>query len=68
MYSIIEAVGEREAEVINAINTRDSEALYTLAGLYKEEGEDEMADTLRAEAKKIDREDDSFDQFRDNQL
>jgi hypothetical protein len=51
------AKGEREEAVQQALQSRDSEALYKLAELYKEEGEDEYAETLRFAAKKVDQED-----------
>ena len=37
---------ERDTEIYEALNTRDSEALYTLASLEKEEGNDEEAEKL----------------------
>jgi hypothetical protein len=67
-YSNQEAKDERDQEVSEAMQTRDSEALYHLAGLYKEEGEDEYAETLIMAAKKIDREDWAYDEAKDNSL
>lgn len=65
-YSMKEANEERSQEVTTALQTRDSEALYQLAALYKEEGEDEYAETLLMAAKKIDREDWAYDEAKDN--
>ena len=61
-YSIKDAIDERNHEVDEALQTRDSEALYTLASLYKEEGDDEMAEKLTSIAKRIDREDNAYDE------
>ena len=58
------AKGEREEAVQQALQSRDSEALYHLAGLYKEEGDDEYAETLIMAAKKIDADDAQEDQVR----
>ena len=52
---------ERNTEIYKALNTRDSEALYTLASLEKEEGNDEEAEKLIKIARKIDDEDQSYD-------
>lgn len=52
---------ERDTEIYEALNTRDSEALYTLASLEKEEGNDEEAEKLIKIARKIDHEDQSYD-------
>ena len=59
---------ERDTEIYEALNTRDSEALYTLASLEKEEGNNEEAERLLKAAKRIDDEDMSFDRERDNQM
>ena len=67
-YSPRHAQTERDQEVTEALQTRDSGALYRLAGLYKEEGEDEQAEVLRFAAKKFDDEDWSFDRARDEDL
>lgn len=58
---------EQSIEIYNALNTRDSEALYHLADQLKEQGDDEGAEDLVAQAKKIDFEDWAFDRERDNQ-
>jgi hypothetical protein len=67
-YSPRHAQTERDQEVTEALQTRDSGALYRLAGLYKEEGEDEYAETLIMAAKKIDREDWAYDEAKDEGL
>ena len=67
-YSPKQAKDERYEEVIEALQTRDTEALYHLAGLYKEEGEDEMAETLQFAAKKFDAEEWAYDEAKDNSL
>ena len=56
-YTKNEAKGEREEAISNALQSRDSEALYQLAEQYKEENDDEYAETLRFAAKKVDQED-----------
>lgn len=66
-YTLKEAKGERENDILLALSTRDSEALYHLANLTKEEGDDETAETLIKTAKRIDNEDWAFDRERDNQ-
>ena len=65
-YSPKTAIDEREVEVAQAMQTRDVEALHTLAELFKEEGEDERADILMYTARKINREDWSYDEANDN--
>lgn len=67
-YSIDKAKDERQLEIEEAINARNSEALYHLAGLEKEEGNDEVAEDLLTRAKKIDREDWAYDEAKDNEL
>ena len=52
---------ERDTEIYEALNTRDSEALYTLASLEKEEGNDEEAEKLIKIARKIDDQDQAYD-------
>jgi hypothetical protein len=52
---------EQDQAVYDAIKTRDSEALYQLAAQVKEQGEDEQAEALLAEAKRIDKEDWAYD-------
>lgn len=66
-YSEQEARWEREEEITKALETADSEALYQLAGLEQEEGNDEQAAELRRVAKMIDNNDLAFDRARDNQ-
>jgi hypothetical protein len=66
-YSHNEANMEQEEAIFNALDTRDSEALYQLASLLKEQGEDENAERLIKAAKTIDEEDNAFDNNRDNQ-
>jgi hypothetical protein len=67
-YSPKQAKDDRDQEVTEALQTRDTEALYRLAGLYKEENEDEYAETLIMAAKKIDREDWAYDEAKDEGL
>lgn len=68
MTSINQSIDERQLDIELALTTRDSEALYRLAGLEKEEGNDEVAEDLQTHAKRIDREDMQFDEHRDNQM
>jgi hypothetical protein len=60
-YSIQEAIEEQNAAIDQALQSRDSEALYQLADIVKEQGEDELAEELTAAARRIDREDWSYD-------
>lgn len=60
-YSEQEARWEREEEIAKALETSDSEALYQLAGLEQEEGNDEQAAELRRVAKMIDKNDWAYD-------
>lgn len=66
-YSHKEANQEQDEAIFNALDTRDSEALYQLAQVVKEQGDDEQAETLLRVAKRIDEEDGAFDNNRDNQ-
>jgi len=66
-YSIEEAQRDQDRAIYEALDTRDSEALYQLADALKEQGEDEEADQLLKVARKIDNEDNAYDQSRDNQ-
>lgn len=61
-YSIAQARSEQDNMIIDAIVTRDSEALYQIAGIVKEQGEDEEAERLLTIAKQIDWEDAQADQ------
>lgn len=61
-YSAAYDKEEREQEVHLALETRDAEHLHRLADLFKAEGDDEMAETLKNYAKRIDREDWSYDE------
>lgn len=61
-YSIAQARTEQDNMIIDAIVTRDSEALYQIAGIVKEQGEDEEAERLLTIAKQIDWEDAQADQ------
>lgn len=67
-YSIQYATAEQEQEIVNAINSRDCEALFKLADIIKEQGDDENAEALLTEAKRFEKEDWMFDQERDNNL
>lgn len=60
-YSEQEARWEREEAIALAMETSDSEALYQLASLEKEEGNDETATELIRVAKMIDRNDWAYD-------
>lgn len=48
--------------IVAAINSRDSEALVKLAQIVKEQGDDEQAEDLLAEAKRIEKEDWAYDE------
>jgi len=63
-YSIAQAQDERTKEISLAIFTRDSEAVYRLARIVKDEGDDQLAHLLLTEAKKIDQEDSQEDEER----
>ena len=65
-YSEQEARWEREEEIAKAMETSDSEALYQLAGLEKEEGNDEVAAELIRVARMIDKADWAYDNAIDN--
>lgn len=60
-YSIYEASAEQQQAIVAAINSRDSEALYQLAQIVKEQGDDEQAEDLLTEARKIEKEDWAYD-------
>ena len=60
-YSDLEARWEREEEIAKAMEAGDSEALYQLAGLEKEEGNDETAAELIRVARMIDKADWAYD-------
>lgn len=53
---------DRDQDIFNALHTRDSEELRRLASLCKGDGEDEQADLLLDAAKRVDREDWSYDE------
>lgn len=55
-YSIYEADAEQQQAIVAAINSRDSEALVKLAQIVKEQGDDEQAEDLLTEAKRIEKE------------
>jgi hypothetical protein len=65
-YHTQDATAQLGSAVERAISTRDVEALFKYAQVYKEQGEDEYAETLRKEARKIDREDWSYDNSTSN--
>jgi hypothetical protein len=65
-YSINEAKNDQTLDIDLALQTRDSEALYHWARIVKEQGDDEKAEALRDTARRIDREDMSYDEARDN--
>lgn len=56
------AVSDRDEAITNAINTRDVSTLYKIAEWEKKEGNDEEADKLVKEAKRIDSEDWAYDE------
>ena len=56
-----------QAEIINlAIKERDEEKLYTLAHYAKDNGEDELAEYLVQQARRIYREDWAYDESINN--
>ena len=57
-YSIQEAINDRQLDIECAIMTEDSEALFQLAQIVKEEGNDEQAEQLLAIARRINEEND----------
>lgn len=61
-YSAAYAKDERNQEVRLALEARDAEHLCRLADLFKAEDDDEMAETLKNHAKRIDKEDWSYDE------
>lgn len=61
-YSIREASAEFTQMIVAAINGRDSEALYQLAQIVKEQGDDEQAEALLIEAKRIEKENWAYDE------
>jgi len=65
-YSISEAENDQTLDIDLALQTRDSEALYHWARVLKEQGDDEEAEALLKAARRIDREDMSYDEARDN--
>lgn len=67
-YAIIEAKNEEMNAIETAIKQRDVEGLFRLARIAKKAGNDEFAEILIDNAKKIDREDGVFDEERDNNL
>lgn len=67
-YSITHSKMERVQEIEEALGTRDMEKLFKLAEKESKEGNDEYAEILRDNAKRIDREDWQFDEARDNEL
>ncbi len=67
MYTTQELNADRANEVHDAVETRNSEALFRLSRLEKEEGNDEFAESLYQLARRIDDADMAYDQWRDNQ-
>lgn len=65
-YSIKDAIEEQNDAIFQALNTRDSEALYHLAEQLKEQGEDEEAQKLLENAKRFDQEDNAYDEANNN--
>jgi hypothetical protein len=65
-HNITDAIIDQNSRIDLALETRDSEALYQIAEEVKEQGEDELAETLLASAKRIDREDWSYDAANNN--
>ena len=61
-YSIYEADVEQQQDIVAAINSRDSEALVKLAQIVKEQGDDEQAEALLTEAKRIEKENWAYDE------
>ena len=67
-YSIQEAKHDQDQMIMDAIAERDSEKLFQLADIVKEQGDDEVAETLLKQAKDIERDDWAYDEFKDNNL
>lgn len=65
-HSPKQAIDDREQEVFEALNSKDSEAIYHLADLFKEEGEDERAEELLKIARRWNDEDWSYDESINN--
>ena len=61
-HNITDAIIDQNSRIDLALETRDAEALYQLAEEVKEQGEDELAETLLASAKRIENEDWSYDE------
>jgi hypothetical protein len=68
MFSIKDARLDRQECVQWAIQNDDNEQLYKLAQLFKEEGEDEVADELRKLARQAEKNNWAYDEARDNNL
>jgi len=58
-------VGNLVWEINDALKSRDSEKLFTLAQQLKVLGEDEEAQSIRYEARRIEREDNYHDEKQD---
>lgn len=65
-YSPRQAVDERRAEVYTATKEEDAEKLYHLAAQFKEEGDDELAEDLYKIARRIERDEWSYDEANNN--
>lgn len=65
-YSHKAAKDEQELAIATALQTRDSEALKTLAGQLKGQGDDEHADALLHAARNIDANEWAYDESINN--
>lgn len=67
-YAITYAKAEEMTAVETAVEQRDVEGLFKLARVAKKAGNDEFAEILVDNAKRIDREDWAYDEAVDNNL
>lgn len=59
---------DRERDVKQACDSRDSQELFRLANLESKEGNDEYAEALQQLARRIDKEDWAYDEATDQAL
>jgi len=65
-YNTNDARIEQTWEIEEALRTRDCMALFRLAALLKEQGDDEEASILKDTARRIEREDSMYDELNNN--
>lgn len=65
-YHTHDAEIDQASSIGEALQTRDSEALFLLAGILKEQGDDEEAERLHTIARTIEKEDWAHDEHNDN--